>query len=198
MARKAQKDNKNLIIGICASIIALIVIIVIAVFVIRGGTGTLNDAFFTSDDTKYVLTLGQDEIIVEDEENPPLKYHAVYYYTDDKITGLTQYYEYENNSDAQAAYDYFQKNLLDDESAEIKEITVNGKYVVMVADSSAYENMTATDIKQQIDFMEALKNMPTEELDDSETVTVEENGDVVEEGGDVVVEEETRTETIEE
>lgn len=168
MAKKS-KDNKNIIIGVCSAIVVVIVV-TIAIILATGGNGKIDDSYFVSDDTKYVLTIDSEDVPADDEEEQqytPLKTHLVYTYSGDEITGLTAYYEYADDASAKAAVDYIKSS--DEES--YKEVTTNGKYIVAVVNESEYQEMTASDVKQQVEFMEMLKNMDTE---GGETVEPEE------------------------
>ena len=61
----------------------------------------------------------------------------------------------------------------------IEQAELNGKYIIVTADKEEYENMTASDVKQQIEFMEMLKNMGGDnnsedvEIEDIEAETTE-------------------------
>ena len=175
MAKKADKKNKNLIIGICSAVVIVVVIVVIAVVLAtRGGNVALNDKYFVSDDTKYVLTLEGDEISL-DEEYAPLKTHLVYYYSDDTVTGLKAYYEYADEASAKTAYNAIKEDAETSES--YKEIALDGKYLILTANESEYADMTKSDVEEQIKFMEMLKNMDLDKEGDDviEEDTVEVN-----------------------
>ena len=73
MAEKAKKNNKNLIIGICAGVLVIAVVIVAVIFATKS---SLNDAYFVSDDSKYVLTVDRDILETEDKENSPRSYRV--------------------------------------------------------------------------------------------------------------------------
>ena len=169
MANKAKKDNKNLIIGICAAVVVVVVIVV--AIVLAGSGNKLNDQFFVSDGTKYVLTMDADDMGLEGEEYSPNKVHIVYFYSGDEVTDLKSYYEYADEASAKTAFDAF-KELGDEES----NYTIEGKYIILTADAEEYEGMTASDVKQQVEFMESLKNMDfdTEDEEDIEVVEDEE------------------------
>jgi len=171
MANKAKKDNKNLIIGICAAVVVVVVIIV-AVVLATSGT-KLNDAFFVSDGSKYVVTMEADESTDSDDEVSPVKVHLVYFYSDDKVTDMKSYYEFADDSAAKKAYDLY-KEADSDESEDVSKYEISGKYVILTADASQYEGMTANDAKQQVEFTEMLKNMDSSNSSGSDTVTVEE------------------------
>ena len=58
----------------------------------------------------------------------------------------------------------------------VKSIYTNGKYIVVEMAEDQYANITASDVKQQIEFMEMLKNVDTnnvEAIDDE--ITTETN-----------------------
>ena len=178
MAKKAKKDNKNLIIGICCGIAALVVVVVIAIVLVVSNNNTLSDDYFQSDDTKYVLTVDADVLDIEsDDETPtPVKTHLVYTYSGDEITGLKTYAEYANADDAKAAFDAMQA------AGSEEDIELNGKYIIATNDAEAYEGLTASDIEQQIQFMEALKNMNLNDVsDDVDDTTETEETEKVEE-----------------
>lgn len=170
MANKGKKsDNKNLIIGICIAAVVVIAIIIAVVLVTRGNT--INDSYFVSDGTKYVLTLDANDISMEDAEYNPIKAHLVYTYSGDEITGLKAYYEYADNATAKAAADYLKSNYEESDQAKI---ATDGKYVVYTSHEEDYKDLTASDVKQQIEFMEMLKNMgsgDTEEFEEVEETT---------------------------
>lgn len=162
-SKKAKKDNKNLLLGICATV-AIILVVVIAVVLATHSTETINDAYFVSDDTKYVLTLPSDIAEEADEDYAPVKTHMVYKYSGDDITDVKMYYEYEDSARAKAAYDAASK---EEEASEIfKNASLNGKYIIITTDKSEYENLKASDIKKQIELYEMFKNMDFDESED--------------------------------
>ena len=160
-AKKAEnsKNNKNLLIGVCASI--LVVVIAVIVFFATRNSETINDAYFVSDNTKYVLTLPNDATSESTDEYTPVKTHMVYYYSGDDITSIKSYYEFTDEVTARAAY----AEAKSDSSSNdlLKNSSVNGKYIIIVADESEYKDLKASDIKQQIELFETIKNMDTEE-----------------------------------
>lgn len=168
MAKKA-KDNKNLIIGICVAVVLVVAIALIAIFVLRGNG--INDSYFVSDDTKYVLTVESDDLSFDEEDAAyiPLRTHMVYTYSGDEITGLKSYYEYADANAAKAAYDQMVAS-----GEEVGNAELNGKYIVLTAEADEYDGMTASDVKQQIEFMEMLKNMDLDEGDTADEAEAEE------------------------
>ena len=164
MAEKAKKDNKNLITGICVAVLA-IAVIVVAVVLATKGTTNLSDAYFKSDDTKYVLTIDGDQMDIEDaDEYEPVKTHIVYYYSGDTVNGMTTYMEFADESTAKTALEAYKS--VDQEG--IKNLSVNGKYLVIEMTEDQYAGMTASDVKQQIEFMEMLESMDSDNTDSTE------------------------------
>ena len=173
---KQSKNNTNLILGICAAVAVVVVVVVLAVVLINKGN-SINDDYFKSDDTKYVLTMETGE--TSSEEDPqPVKAHEVYTYEGDKITGLKTYYEYTDADAAKTAYDKVGDEF-DKESYE--SIELNGKYIVLTAKADQYENLKADDIKANIELMEQLKNLGD---GTDENVEVEEDEVVTEDEGE--------------
>lgn len=172
--KKSTKNNKNLIIGCCVAV-AVIIAIIITVVVLSANKG-LSDAYFVSDDSKYVLTMDADEMGFEEgEEFTPVKTHVVYTYSGDEITSMKAYYEFADEATAKKAFDYYNSA---DTSEEFKEVALDGKYVILTANESEYEDLTASDVKQQIEFMEMLKNMNVDDTEDASDVDEVEDVDV--------------------
>lgn len=150
MAEEAEKkNNKNLIIGICSGILVIAVIVVAVIFATRGTTN-LNDAYFVSDSAKYVFTIDGDELGTgEDSEYTPTKTHLVYNYSGDNITSMFTYMEYANADTAKLALEAY-KSI---DQTGIKSLSVNGKYLIVEMTEDQYSNITASDVKQEIDEM---------------------------------------------
>lgn len=171
MAEKAKKNNKNLIFGICAAILVVAVVVVAIIFATSSSSPKLNDAYFVSDDTKYVLTVDGDGTTTEteDEEFTPAKTHIVYYYSGDTITGVTTYIEYADEATAKTVFDVYK----DQDQEGVKSVSLNGKYIVVEMTEDQYADITASDVKQQIELMEMLKNMNTNNAENNSEETVE-------------------------
>ncbi len=167
MAKESKKENKNLIVGGICAVVAIVVVVIIAVAVATTGSGKLGDSYFVSDGEKYVLTINTEnmELGDGDEEYVPVKAHMVYYYSGDEITGAKAYYEYKDAETAKAALAAMKEAAGD----ELDGTTVEDKYIVATIDASEYEGMTASDVKSQIEFMEALENMDYSEDEVEET-----------------------------
>lgn len=156
MAKK--KNSKSIIIGACIAAAAIIVIILAVVFAAKGSE--LSDSYFVSDGSKYVITMDRNDLGL-DESAELVTIHQVYTYLGDEITGAKAYYEYASEDLAKAAYDEINAN----EGNSFKSITLNGKYVILEADKSEYEELTLSSLKQ---LMEGEQNTDSEEGDTEE------------------------------
>ena len=170
--KKAKQDNKNVIIGICCAVVVIVVVIVAIVMATRGSQ--LNDKYFVSDNTKYVLTFETDASETDGSDIPaPVKMHVVYTYSGDDITGAKSYYEFADADSAQKYYDAYLKEGTDN---TFKSVTVDGKYVILEANEDDYKDMKASDVKAQVEMLEAMKNGDyqtdddTTQIEDVETV----------------------------
>ena len=165
MAEKAKakkKDNKKLIACICCCCVVVIIAIVVAViFATRGPQ--INDAYFVSDGSKYVLNVDNNS----DDENAPIKTHIVYTYSGDKITGMFTYGEFKDEATAKNAFENYES--VEDDS--IKNVSLNGKYIVIESAEDEYKDLTPAEVKSQIELYESFKNI---NLDDSESSEDEE------------------------
>lgn len=154
MAEKKQRENKKgPIIGICAAVVVVIVVIIAVVAI---NNNRLGDSYFVSDGTKYVLSYEIDQNSVgnsEEAQYTPLKVHQVYTYSGDSITGLKNYYEYKDADSAKKAMDY-----LNSVSEGKVAISMDDKYVIITATAEQYEGIKASDVKQQVEALEKLKN----------------------------------------
>ena len=175
-----RKSNAGMIAGICCAVVAVVVIIIA---VIAGNSG-INDSYFKSDGSKYVFSFEQEETALSGDEAQyaPKKAHIVYEYKDDTITGVKVYYEYDNDDAAKEALEYAKENQSE---SSYKEITTNGKYIVITMDESEYEGVSASDIKAQIEAYESSKNMnlddtATDEATTEDAETTTENTDIEE------------------
>ena len=164
MAKKAKKDNKNVVIGLCAAV-AIIVVVVVAVVLATNGN-KLNDSYFVSDGTKYVLTIESDSTSTEEgsDEIIALKTHIVYSYSGDNVTGVKTYSEFKDADTAKKAYD----SLKESGGEDMNNAVIDGKYIIITAAPEEYEGMTVADVKSQIEFMESLKNANFESTDSGE------------------------------
>ena len=165
---RKKKVNKNLITAICGVVAAVVLIIVLVVFFGRGGQ-ELDESYFVSDGSKLVLTIESDPSMSSGDEQEPINSHLVYSYSGETVTDLKVYYQYENPVKAKNAYD----TLHASNNGQYKDVQLNGRYVVLVAQESEYNYLKASDVKQQIDFMESMKGMSQEGLDGGEAAPEE-------------------------
>ncbi len=169
-ANKNRNNNKrNIIIGACAALVVIIIIVVIVIC----NNKKIDDSYFVSDGSKYVLTIDYSDVEVledEDEETPPTpkKAHEVYTYSGDTITSLKYYYEYADENTAKKALDFFKEEGATDNMA------VEGKYVVITANEADYSNTTASEIKEAIEFYQESMNDNSDNGEEVEEETEEE------------------------
>lgn len=150
---QSKKTKKGLIIGTCAVVLVAAIIVVLLLCIKR--EPELNDSYFVSDDEKYVLNLSSDDVSFKNEKYAPLKTHMVYKYADNKITGLTIYYEYANAESAKAALEQVKSEERDD----IEETKLNGRFIEMTTKETKYADLTADEVKQNLQLIELLKKM---------------------------------------
>ena len=161
------EDKKPLIISICAAIVAIVVIIVVAIVINNKG---LDDSYFVSDNSKYVLTIDTDSDTDEGEDGEnyaPKKIHLVYTYSGDTVTSLKSYYEYPNADKAKAAFDYMKENNTDEE--ELAKYELNNKYIIYTSPEESYKDLKASDVEQQIKLMEENTGNSEEEVEVEES-----------------------------
>ncbi len=75
--------------------------------------------------------------------------HVVYEYKDDLVVSMKTYFEYEDAESAEIAYETLKNQL------EFKDSELIDKYIVVTADASQFEGLTASDIRQQAAAIEA-------------------------------------------
>ena len=157
MATQTRK-NKKIIAWICGVIVAIALVVVAIVAVIMS-SNRISESFFVSDGTKYVVKLGAENNMLDFNIDGylPEKFYLVYFYSGDRVTDVKAYYKYEDDNAAREALNYF--NSQKEENADVTKFEINGAYVIAVLDKSLYENMTAEDAKQQVEFMEILEKM---------------------------------------
>ncbi|MBR3254484.1 hypothetical protein IKF88_02010 [Candidatus Saccharibacteria bacterium] len=77
---------------------------------------------------------------------------------------MKTYYEYKDADTAKEAYN----TLKSSGEFEGVDVSLNGKYFVIVNDSSEYEDLTASDVQEQIELMEMFQNMDSDDMEDEE------------------------------
>ena len=176
MANKSKRGgNKNKIIGICCGIGVVVLLVVAIVAAVMANTG-YNDAYFVSDDTKYVLTIDNTEEAEAEEDADaivPTKIHYVYYYSGDDITDVKLFAEFADADTAQRAYDELMNSGEDIESS-YKSVETDGKYLIQTFVESAYGDMTAADAKAQVELMNNINEAGDDEDAEGTEETTEE------------------------
>ena len=114
----------------------------------------INDDYFVSDGTKYVLTIESDDSDLDSDEIAAIRTHFVYTYSGDKITGLKTYSEFKDAATAEKAYQEYEE--FDEDMTNIE---VNGKYLIITAEPDEYEGMTVSDIEELAEFMKSLDSL---------------------------------------
>lgn len=142
-----KKDNKKLIYIIAGAVAAVALIVAIILIVSNKG---IDDSYFVSTDTKYVLT-------TEDNSYGATKRHMVVEYTkEDKITKMEEYIEFDSNKTAKEVYDEMEEYYNQDDMKEYKpDYRINGKYIINTYDESEYAEMSASDVKQILELYNA-------------------------------------------
>lgn len=147
MAKKTNK-KKNIIIT-AAVVVAAVVAIVVGIVVSR--EPALDDSFFVSDETKLVMSLNDDIAALEEGPYEPPVTHLVYYYDGDRVTNLKIYFAYDNEMEAETAFNNI--NMKGKDFATTKRR--NGKYIIFDAVKARYEGMTVEQVQRNINAMRA-------------------------------------------
>ena len=190
-------NDKKLITTICAIVAGVVVAVVVALVLLLNNNRLSDDFFTTSEGSKYVFSMNQDRVLgLVIDDYPPEKVHLVYFCKDDKVVDTKIYYVQKNDEEAKKAADIIREL----EDPNIKEVDVNGKYVVVTTNRTLYDNMTAEDAKKQIEAMELIYNTDYNEIEDEvveeeapaeEEVDVENDAEVDGEAEDSTEEEST-------
>ena len=162
----SNKKNRSIIVAIIS---ALVIIAAIVIIIIVLNNNTINDSYFVSDDSKLVINLKNNPS--EDDLYTPQESHLVYYYSGNDITGFKAFYKYSNANAAKTAYDFYYNNG----ENYYEKIETNGNYVVITTKESDYSSLTAEDVRQQIEYLNAV-NSTTEDTT-TETGKQDENTD---------------------
>lgn len=164
MTNDTKSDKKSLIIA-CVALVAVIIITIVTLLLLPNKK--IDDNFFVSDDTKYVLTLNSEEgLDLDFKEYIPEKTHLVYFYSGDKVTDLKVYCDFKTEDEAKKAAENMKEKI--DESVD--SLSVEGKYVVVKMNKSQYENISADEAKQQIDLMKMLQDIDPDSQENTEEV----------------------------
>ena len=145
---KPKFAHKHLLIIVASASVAAIVAVIIAI--VSLGHPTIDETFFTSDDTKTTIPLTPSG---DDAKTTSLtKTYLVYDYDDnDNVINMKTYFEYPDAEAAKTAYEATK------DQPEFKGAELQDKYIIVTADESQYKGLTAYDIKQQADALKSLE-----------------------------------------
>ncbi len=150
VATRKSSFSKTTIISL-STLLALICIIIVVVILLNSAQPSIEDNYFTSDETKTTITLTPDS---SSKSSNLVNTHLVYTYDDNNnVSSLKTYFEYTDAETAKTAYET-SKDQPEFKNAELKD-----KYIIVTADENQYKGLTASDIHQQA---EALKSFQTE------------------------------------
>ena len=162
---EAGKKNKKFI--IIAIILAIIVAAAIAlVFIFKNKP--IDESYFVSDNTKLVRDLRND---FPNGLYGAKNIYMVYNYTDNQITKLVTYYEFESEEAAKTALEKYSEIFAVNENNE--EVKVEGKYISVAAKAHLYEGTTTDSIRNIIDDEGDVKVEYTDDESVNEDATVE-------------------------
>jgi len=167
-SKATPKSNKKTVIICIAAAVVVVAAVVTAILLSRN---KLDDNYFVSDGSKYVLTLDDEEFYGSKRT------HTVVLYQGDQITEMKKYLEFESAEKAKSVFD----ELVAEGEAEGGKI--DGKYIIYTADPEEYSDMTASEFKQIIDFYTMLKGLNIDDLssddedDEEDDTTVEDDAE---------------------
>lgn len=131
----------------------------------------VNDEYFVTDDTKYVVDLSPTG------NSTSVKTHVVYTYDGDTVTGMKTYFEYADEESAERALESV-KNLVEFANSQVE---LEGRYIVATANEDQYKGLTASDVKQQT---EAIRQFQSSRAAQESNPSPEENSENSEDHSD--------------
>lgn len=142
-----------LLVSICAAIIVIIIL--------NLNQSTMEENYFTSDDTKTTITLTPDN---SSNTSNLINTHLVYTYNkDNNVSSLKTYFEYSDTETAKTAYES-SKDQPEFKNAELKD-----KFIIVTADENQYKGLTANDIHQQADALKSFQSKSKSETESPES-----------------------------
>lgn len=170
-----KSNKKILIVGICA-ITAITIAIIVATITMH--KTSIDDSFFVTDSTKYVIALNDDEINLGDDSIKPTKGYVVYYRKGDTITDMKEYYLFNQEADAKTLLEQIKA----DNTSNYKAMITDGKYLILTANASKYAGKTAEEIEYYIDLLNNTKSEETnnDEFENTEEHIFDEEGNEIE------------------
>ena len=167
---KSAKKSKAPIYITCIVISIISIAIVSWVVISYLNKPPISDDYFVSNSTKTTINLTPTDSTSGPSHRQT---YVVYEYEDDLVVSMKTYFEYEDARSAEIAYETL-KNQIEFKNAELTD-----KYIIVAADTSQFEGLTASDIRQQAAAIEAYqaKNRGEEINQIEEVPTDSESGD---------------------
>lgn len=78
-------------------------------------------------------------------------FKLVFEFKNDEVTSCEHYYEYESEEDAKKHYEEDKENLKD--NATIKNITLNGKYVIYTISDTEWAGLKREDVEKKYSYL---------------------------------------------
>jgi len=129
----------------------------------------VSEDYFISNSTKTTINLTPTDSASGSSHRQT---HVVYEYKDDLVVSMKTYFEYEDARSAEIAYETLKNQL------EFKDSELVDKYIIVTADASQFEGLTASDIRQQAAAIEAYqKKNSNEEAAQTESAQTDSDSD---------------------
>ena len=150
--KKAKKQDKSIIIGVCVAVVAVIAAIVAVVISIINSH--VDEGYFASDAGKQVIVYEVGMFNDFNNEVKANKVYAVYKMNGDEITSEEIYYRYDDAATASEQMAVVEEALME---GTIANIQVKDEYVIVTFDESVYQNVSKDDVMRELDFVESIK-----------------------------------------
>lgn len=177
------KRNGKLKSLIFTGVSVLVIVVAVVIIIVSLNNNNISDSYFVSDGSKLVLDLSS--LKNNGDEYAPANSYLVYNYSGNEITGFKAYYKYSTAEAAKKAYDFY----YNDGDNNYKTVELKGDYVVITANESDYSNLTAEDVKQQIEYMNSveIRDQDTDtNTSDAQTENTESGSNTPDEGSQVI------------
>ena len=124
----------------------VIIICFICILLIGCGKKT-NKPDDKNDETSIKLYTDDTKLVLDNNG----VYKIVFYHSNDKITKVEHYYEFADKDSAEKEYANYKVKYKSDIS--IKDIKLEGKYVIFVMDETEYANNTIDEISKKYSYL---------------------------------------------
>lgn len=141
--KRANKFNLKTLYNVL--IVVALVAVVVTLIVINNNNSKLelNDEYFVSNDSKYVVAMDADFSNYETSEYEPPVTYMIYYITGDRVSDIKLFYEYLDEEEAKTAYE----NISMDDKDWASGKSLNGKYVILQFKEDEFNGITAEEAK---------------------------------------------------